>query len=194
MAGYSEGRCVVQIDIPVAFGTGSLFAAAVEQGLRSARARYFYQRALAANLIFQILVVVWLPIYLLVAHFGFQTSHMWWTGDSITDHPVVLPAFVVVYFLANVAGFHAGARLVQRGRTAAARGAFVGGFAFFAAWVAVQPYRTLSLGTYNQWKAATAPWIWSDPGFLSLLCGAALLYFAALAWVFRALQRESRAG
>ena len=76
---------MVQIDIPVAFGTASLFAAAVEQGLRSERRPYFYQRALAASLIFQLLLVVWLPVYLLVAHFGFQTSHMWWTGDSITE-------------------------------------------------------------------------------------------------------------
>ena len=75
---------MVQIDIPVAFGTGSLFAAAVEKGLRSEKYAYFYHRALTANLIFQLLLVVWLPVYLLIAHFGFQTSHMWWTGTSIT--------------------------------------------------------------------------------------------------------------
>ena len=182
---------MVQIDIPVAFGTGSLFAAAVERGLRSERASYFYQRALAANLVFQLLVVVWLPVYLLTAHFGFQTSHMWWTGDSITDHPAVLPVFLVLYFLSNVAGFHAGARLVQRGRTRAAWAAFVGGFMFFGAWVAVQPYRTLSLGTYREWKAGSAPWIWSDVGFVALLSGAALVFFAVLTVVFLALRRES---
>ena len=40
----SASAWMVQIDIPVAFGTASLFAAAVEQGLRSERRRYFYQR------------------------------------------------------------------------------------------------------------------------------------------------------
>jgi hypothetical protein len=182
---------MVQIDIPVAFGTGSLFAAAVEQGLRSDRARYFYQRGLAANLLFQLFLVVWLPIYLLIAHFGFQTSHMWWKGDSITEHPALLPAFLTLYFAANVAGFHTGAHLVRRGRTGAAWMLFVGGFVFFGAWMAVQPYRTLSLGTYDDWRAGTAPWIWTDGGFVALLTGAMVVFFVALAWVYRALQREA---
>ena len=184
---------MVQIDIPVAFGTGSIFAAAVEQGLRSDRARYFYQRALTANLLFQIFLVVWLPIYLLIAEFGFQTSHMWWTGDSITDYPGLLPGFVTLYFLANLAGFHSGTVLVKRGRTHVAWALFIGGFVFFAAWMAIQPYRTLTLGTYREWRTGTAPWIWTDASFMSLLSGAMVIFFVALAWVYRALQRESRA-
>jgi hypothetical protein len=184
---------MVQIDIPVAFGTASLFAVAVEEGLRSERASYFHARALAASLIFQLVVVVWLPVYLLIAHFGFQTSHMWWTGSSITDHPWLLPAFLVLYFLAHLAGFHTGARLVKQGRSTQASMIFVGGFVFFAAWVAVQPYRTLTLGTYREWQAGTAPWIWSDAGFLALLLAAMIVYFAALAWVFRRLRREAAA-
>jgi hypothetical protein len=185
---------MVQIDIPVAFGTGSLFAAAVEQGLRSERAQYFYQRGLAANLLFQLFLVVWLPVYLLVAHFGFQTSHMWWTGDSIADHPALLPAFLTLYFAANVLGFHTGARLVKRGKTHVAWALFVGGFVFFLGWMAVQPYRTLSLGSYRDWRAGTAPWIWTDAGFVALLSGAMVTFFIALAWVYRALQREARGG
>jgi hypothetical protein len=183
---------MVQIDIPVAFGTGSLFAAAVGQGLRSDRARYFYQRGLAANLLFQLFLVVWLPVYLLIAHFGFQTSHMWWTGDSLEDYPALLPAFLILYFLANVAGFHTGAWLVKRGRTGAPWLLFAGGFAFFGLWMALQPYRTLSLGTYQEWRAGTARWIWTDTGFIALLGAAMLTFFIALAWVYRALQREAR--
>lgn len=183
---------MVQIDIPVAFGTGSLFAAAVEQGLRSERANYFYQRALAANLLFQLFLVVWLPVYLLIAHFGFQTSHMWWTGDSITEYPALLPAFVTLYFVANVAGFHLGTHLVKRGRTRAVWMLFAGGFAFFGAWMAVQPYRTLTLGTYRDWQAGTAPWIWTDTSFVALLFGAMVTFFIALAWVYRGLQSEAR--
>jgi hypothetical protein len=182
---------VVQIDIPVAFGTGSLFAAAVERGLRSERSAYFYQRALAANLLFQIFLVAWLPVYLLTAHFGFQTSHMWWTGDSIAEHTSLLPGFLLVYFLANVAGFHTGVRLVQAGHTRLVWLIFIGGFVFFAAWVAIQPYRTLSLGTYREWQAGTAAWIWTDPAFVGLLSGAAVLFFVVLAWLFRKLRRES---
>ena len=148
---------MVQIDIPVAFGTASLFAAAVEQGLRSERRRYFYQRALAASLIFQLLLVVWLPVYLLIAHFGFQTSHMWWTGDSITDYPWLLPAFLTAYFVACIGGFHVGSLLVRQGRTRAVWMLFIGGFAFFGAWMAFQPYRTLTLGSYGEWQARDRP-------------------------------------
>ena len=182
---------MVQIDIPVAFGTASLFAAAVEQGLRSERRRYFYQRALAASLIFQLLLVVWLPVYLLVAHFGFQTSHMWWTGDSITDYPWLLPVFLVAYFVANIAGFHVGARLVTNGRSRGPWLLFAGGFVFFGCWMAFQPYRTLTLGTYAEWEARAARWIWTDLGFVGLLMGAMVVFFVALHIVYRALQREA---
>ena len=184
---------MVQIDIPVAFGTAGVFAAAVEQGLRSERSAYYYQRALAASLLFQIFVVVWLPVYLLIAHFGFQTSHMWWTGDSIADHPALLPGFLALYFAANVAGFHTGARLVQRGNTRAVWLIFVGGFAFFGAWMALQPYRTLTLGTYNEWRAGTARWVWTDTGFVTLLFAAMGVFFVALFYVFNRLRREASA-
>jgi hypothetical protein len=116
---------------------------------------------------------------------------MWWTGDSITEHPTLLPGFLLVYFLANLAGFHTGVRLVQGGHTRLVWLIFIGGFGFFAAWVAIQPYRTLSLGTYREWEAGTAPWIWTDPAFVGLLSGAAVLFFVVLAWLYRKLHRES---
>ncbi|MGH9374088.1 MAG: hypothetical protein ACRD15_21440, partial [Vicinamibacterales bacterium] len=75
---------MVQVDIPFSFGVGAFMATAVEQGLRSERRAYFYLRGLSANLILQVLFVLWLPMYLLVRHFGFQTSHMWWHGDALT--------------------------------------------------------------------------------------------------------------
>ena len=185
---------MVQIDIPVAFGTGSLFAAAVEKGLRSDRAGYFYQKALAANLVFQLLFVVWLPVYLLIAHFGFQTSHMWWTGSSIIDYPWLLPVFLALYFAANIAGFHLGSRMVRGGSTLGPWLLFAGGFAFFGAWMALQPYRTLTLGTYDEWQSRTARWIWTEPGFVALLMGAMVVFFVALHFVYRALQREANGG
>jgi hypothetical protein len=184
---------MVQIDIPVAFGTAGVFAAAVEQGLKSERRSYFYQRALAVSLIFQLFLVVWLPVYLLVAHFGFQTSHMWWTGDSITDYPWLLPAFLAAYFAACIGGFHVGSMLVTRGRRKMVWLLFAGGFAFFGAWMAFQPYRTLTLGSYEQWQAQTAEWIWKTPSFVSLLTGAMVVFFIALRIVYKTLQREAAA-
>ena len=182
---------MVQVDLPFTFGVGSLFASAVEQGLRSERADYFYQRGLAANLVFQLLLVIWLPVYLLVAQFGFQTSHMWWHGDSIAEYPWLLPAFIVSYFIANIAGYHTGVALVRRGHTRTARLVFVMAFAFFFAWMALQPGRTLVLGTYTEWKAGLARPITSDPAFVALL-GAAFVLFLAVLWpLYRTLQREA---
>ena len=135
--------------------------------------------------------MVWLPVYLLIAHFGFQTSHMWWTGDSITDYPWLLPAFLTAYFVACIAGFHVGSLLVRQGRTRAVWMLFVGGFAFFGAWMAFQPYRTLTLGSYGDWQAKTARWIWTEPGFVGLLTGAMVVFFVALRIVYKALQREA---
>ena len=101
--------------------------------------------------------MVWLPVYLLIAHFGFQTSHMWWTGDSITDYPWLLPAFLTAYFVACIAGFHVGSLLVRQGRTRAVWMLFIGGFAFFGAWMAFQPYRTLTLGLVRRMAGARPP-------------------------------------
>ncbi|MGH9311280.1 MAG: hypothetical protein ACRD1U_18025 [Vicinamibacterales bacterium] len=174
---------MVQVDIPFSFGVGALMATAVEHGLRSERRAYFYQLGLAANLVMQTLCVLWLPLYLLVSHFGFQTSHMWWHGDALTDHTLLLPIFIVVYFAASIAGYHTGARLVEAGRSQAARAIFVGSCVFFAGWMALQPARTLKLGTYREWVEGRAVWMWQDGGFMTLL-GVAFVLFVAAQWGF----------
>ena len=184
---------MVQVDLPISFGVGALMATAVEDGLRTERKPYFYLRGLAANLILQMLFIVWLPVYLLASHFGFQTSHMWWHGNSLTDHPTMLPVFLVAYFAASLGGYHTGIQLVLRNRAAVARGLFVGSFVFFLAWMALQPGRTLVLGTYDDWVSGRATWIWLDQRFMALLGAAFVLFWAALWLFYRAVQRESRA-
>ncbi|OFW12049.1 MAG: hypothetical protein A3H96_06340 [Acidobacteria bacterium RIFCSPLOWO2_02_FULL_67_36] len=184
---------MVQVDYPFTFGVGSLFAAAVERGLRSSRSAYFYQRALAASLIVQTVTVVWLPLYLLVNHFGFQTSHMWWHGDSLAEYPWLLPIFITGYFVMSLAGFHVGTVLVRRGQARAAWAIFLASFAFFFGWMIVQPYRTLTLGTYREWEAGNAVWISTDPGFVALLAGDFVFFVATLWWIYRKLQREAAA-
>ena len=185
---------MVQIDIPVAFGTAGVFAAAVEHGLRGPRSAYFYHRALAVSLLFQLFVVVWLPVYLLIAQFGFQTSHMWWKGASLAEYPWLMPAFLAAYFAAHVAGFHTGVVLLKRGRTAAVWQIFAGAFAFFALWMAVQPYRTLTLGTYAEWEDGSAPWVWTSPTFMGLLVGAMVLYFVLLRICYGRVRAEAAGG
>ena len=80
---------MVQIDVPIVFGLGCLFADAARRGLQSEepqRRKEAFYRGLSANLVFLTLCVSWLPVYLLVFHFGFETSHMWWHRDSLRDY------------------------------------------------------------------------------------------------------------
>ena len=86
---------MIQVDLPVAFGSGTLLAAALEHHTSERTWPYLYQRGLARNLIFQTLFALWLPVYLLVNYFGFQTSHMFWHGESLTDYPALLPLFLI---------------------------------------------------------------------------------------------------
>ena len=185
---------MVQVDIPFSFGIGALMAVAVEDGLRSERRAYFYVRGLTANLVLQTVFVFWLPLYLLVSNFGFQTSHMWWHGDALTDYPLLLPFFVVIYFASSLAGYQTGVSLVLRGRSRVAWGIFLASCAFFAGWMALQPRRTLMLGTYREWVEGRGTWIWHDHGFMALL-GLAFVQFAVTArWFYRSIQREAKGG
>ena len=82
---------MIQVDLPVAFGSGTLLASALEHHTGERTWPYLYQRGLARNLIFQTLFARWLPAYLLVNYFGFQTSHMFWHAESLTDYRALLP-------------------------------------------------------------------------------------------------------
>jgi hypothetical protein len=182
---------MVQVDIPFAFGVGSLFAAAVQPAVSTGRLWCMRQRALAANLVFQVVFAIWLPVYLLVAHFGFQTSHMWWHGESLLEYPWLLPGFVLLYFSANLAGFAVGAWLTTTGRASIARAIFWLSLVFFGGWMAVQPARTLTIGTYQQWAAGQAPWMWSDVGLAWLLAISFFVIFGVLYVMYRRVLRDA---
>jgi uncharacterized membrane protein YfcA len=182
---------MIQVDLPVAFGSGTLLAAALEHRTAARTWPYLYQRALARNLIFQTLCALWLPVYLLVNYFGFQTSHMFWHEEALTDYPWLLPVFLILYFATNIAGFHTGAWLVLHGRARLARLIFVAAFTYFALWMALQPYRTLTLGTFDEWQSGTARWIWTDTWFMGVLTVGALVFFVGIAVVYRSLKREA---
>ena len=182
---------MVQIDIPFTFGVGSVFAAAAEQGLRGPLSRYFYYRALSMNLLFQIVLVIWFPLYFLVNQFGMQTSHMWWHGDRLTDYPWLLPIFFVVYFASNISGYHLGVWLVRQGRLKLVWVVFFGSMAVATLWVALQPYRTLSLGTYQEWQAGTARWLWTDRPLTIAVIADMIAFNGTLVWLYRRLKREA---
>jgi uncharacterized membrane protein YfcA len=182
---------MIQVDLPVAFGSGTLLASALEHNTHPRTWPYLYQRGLAKNLIFQVLFALWLPVYLLVSYFGFQTSHMFWHEDALTNYPALLPVFLILYFVTNIAGFHAGAWLVLRGRARLARLIFVAAFTYFALWITFQPNRTLTLGTFKEWNAGTAPWIWTSTWFMSVLAVGALVFFVGITAMYRSLKAEA---
>ncbi len=182
---------MVQFDIPVALGIGGVFADAAREQLKTGEPAHYY-RTLTRNLLFFIVFASWLPIYLLVMYFGFETSHMWWHADSVTAYPAFIPVFVPLYFLANVAGFVIGTRLIRAGRVGTNRALIAAAVVYSLGWVFLQPGRTLVLGSHADWAAGTAPPVTSDGGLLTLLGVSALAFNVAIVVAYRRIRSEGR--
>ena len=166
---------MVQIDVPIAFGVGSLFADAANRQIASGRAEYYF-RAFAANNIFQCFFFSWIPVYFLANYFGWETTHMWWHEDSVSAYPYYLPIFLVVFFAAANLGFLLGAALVRRGSLWGNRAVYLGVLVYSATWIFAQLGHTAKLGTYREWMAGAAPWFYQDRTFLLMLI------FTLVAW------------
>lgn len=180
---------MVQIDIPVAFALGGLHADAARAQLSTGGSEHVW-RTVVRDLLFFGVFASWLPIQLLVRHFGFETSHMWWHEDSVLAYPLFIPAFMTLYLASNVAGLAAGVALVRSGRVSLNR-AVVGACLLFATgWVFLQKDRTLVLGTYREWRAGTAPPMSSDPDLVRLLVVFGVAFTAALVVAYRRMRRE----
>ncbi len=154
---------MVQIDVPIAFGIGSLLADAARTQLQVGRAEYHY-RALAINNIYQAFFFSWIPVYFLLNYFGWETSHMWWHEDSVTAYPYYVPIFIVFFFLTANGGFLLGSRLVRNDRLGANRAIYLGILIYSGIWIFAQPGRTFRLGTYAAWQADGGPKYWWDAG------------------------------
>jgi hypothetical protein len=66
---------MVQIDVPVAFAIGSIFADAAHKQLQTGRLEYYYH-AFTHNNIYQILFFIWIPVYFLLNYFRWETTHV----------------------------------------------------------------------------------------------------------------------
>ncbi len=179
---------MVQIDVPVAFGIGSLFADAAYRQLQTGQSLPFY-RTLAINNIYQIFFFGWIPVYFMLNYFGWETTHMWWHADSVTAYPFYTPVFIVVFFAAANGGFLLGNRLVKQGRLGTNRAMYVGILIYSAVWILAQTNSTLRLGTYAEWKRGAAPWFYQDPMFLAMLIFTLLVWGGALVIFFVGLRR-----
>jgi hypothetical protein len=183
---------MVQIDIPIAFALGGLHADAARAQLATGRSEHVW-RTLARDLLFFGVFASWLPLQLLVRHFGFETSHMWWHEDSALAYPLFIPAFMTLYLASNVAGLAAGVAFVRAGRVSLNRFVIAACLLFATGWVFLQKDRTLVLGTYGEWKAGTAPLISSDPGLVQLLVIFGVVFTVALVVAYRRIRREGAA-
>jgi len=182
---------LVQIDVPIAFGVGAVFADAARKQLRSGRAEYYYRTFLLHNL-YQIFFFSWIPIYFLLNYFGWETTHMWWHADSVTAYPCYIPIFIVVFFGAANIGFLLGYRLVKAGRDLANRIVYLGILAYSGVWIFAQTNSTFYLGTYSQWMDKQAPIFYQDRTFLTMLIVTLLVFGAGLVAFALALLREGR--
>src|SRR3989304_5705438 len=86
---------MVQIDVPIAFAIGTIFADAAHKQLQTGRPEYYYH-AFSKNIIFQIFFFSWIPAYFLLNYFGWETTHMWWYEDSVTAYPYSVPIFLIM--------------------------------------------------------------------------------------------------
>jgi hypothetical protein len=182
---------MVQIDVPIAFGVGSLLADAAHKQLRAGGPEYYY-RALAQNNIYQAFFFSWIPVYFLLNYFGWETTHMWWHADSISAYPFYVPIFLVVFFAAANGGFLLGSRLVRAGRLTANRIVYLGILAYSAIWIFAQVNRTFKLGTYRDWVEGRAPWFYEDRTFLFMLVFTLVVFGGGLLAFFVSLRREGR--
>jgi len=184
---------MVQIDVPIAFAVGGLFADAANRQIATGRAEYYF-RAFSTNLLFQIFFFSWIPVYFLLNYFGWETSHMWWEADSVSNYPYYLPIFLVVFFGAAILGFLLGASLVRQGRLGTNRVIYLAIVAYAGGWIFGQLNRTAKLGTWREWHAnpARTPWFYQDQTFLIMLIGTIAVWAIGMAVLALRLWNEGK--
>jgi hypothetical protein len=182
---------MVQIDVPVAFGIGCLFADAAHKQLQIGRPEYYYRTFWKHNL-YQAFFFSWIPVYFLLNYFGWETTHMWWHADAVAAYPYYVPLFLVVFFGAANGGFLLGNRLVQKGHLVANRIVYIAIVIYSGTWIFAQAGRTFRLGTYAEWQAGTAPWFYEDSTFLFMLIFTLIVWGIALVVFVLRLRREGQ--
>lgn len=182
---------MVQIDVPIAFAAGSLFADAARTQLRFGGAEYHF-RAMLKNNLFQIFFFSWIPVYFLLNYFGWETTHMWWHAPDVSYYPFYIPIFLVVFFAAGNLGFLLGRALVRAGRLGTNRIVYLAIVAYSAIWIFGQTRRTFYLGSYEQWQTGNAPLFYEDRTFLTMLIFTLVVWVIGLIGFSVSLLREGR--
>jgi hypothetical protein len=159
---------MIHVDVPIVFSVGALFADAAQEQIRSGSPGAALRAQLQANL-FHTLFFYWAPAYFLAAYFGWETSHLWWHGDSLADHPLLLPVLLIVLTLSVNAGFLVGKWLVLRERQRTIRSIYLATATFALGWLPAMGDRVSRLGTYREFVAGVAPRWTDDSTFVFML-------------------------
>jgi len=182
---------MVQVDVPAAFGIGSFFADAASRQLRFGRPEYYY-RAMWKNNVFQIFFFSWIPVYFILNYFGWETTHMWWDGDSAAAYPYYVPIFMVIFFAAANFGFLLGKWLIVKGHVVANRVMYLIVGVYCLIWVFGQTDRTFDVSTPAQWAQGTRVLFYHDPVFLRMFILSMVVWLVGLLGFALSLRREGK--
>lgn len=185
---------MVQVDVPIAFAVGQIFADAARRQLLTGRPEYYFS-ALLKNNIFHIFFFIWIPVYFLVNYFGWETTHMWWRKDSALEYPLFLSLFVLIFFFAANSGFWLSTLLLKKGKIFWVRSIYIGIFIYTFLWIFGLWNRTTYLGTYTQWAQGQSKRIWDTSGgetFIYMLIFTLIVWFVALIIFILLLRAEGR--
>jgi hypothetical protein len=157
---------MVQIDVPAAFAIGSFFADAASKKLQSGDPAELYRAAFKNNL-FQIFFFLWIPLYFIMNFFGWETTYLWWTSDSVASYPLFIVVFTLVFLAAGNCGFFLGGWLIRRRMIWANRLVYIGIAIYSTIWVFGQTSRTFQVGTYSDWAAHKSVMFYDNKDFLT---------------------------
>ena len=181
---------MVQIDIPIAFAVGQMFADAARQQLSTGQPTPYY-RTLAFTNIFTGLFFAPIPIYFLIDYFGWETTYMY---DPTRVTRFFIPIVLFAVILAANLGFWLSNALIQKGRAMIGRIIYMLIWVYSLAWIFGNWPRSTRIGTYAQYHTArdTMARIWEvsrDPFFFILIV-TLVIFFVPLVLFMRQLSRQ----
>jgi hypothetical protein len=185
-----EDADVVQIDIPIAFAVGQMFADAARQQLSTGQPTPYYQ-TLAYTNIFTGLFFAPIPIYFLVDYFAWETTYM---CDPAGVTRFFIPMVLFALILAANLGFWLSNALIQKGRARIGRIIYLLVWIYSLAWIFGNWPRATRIGTYAQYHTArdTMVRVWElsrDP-FFFILIATLVIFFVPLVLFMKQLSRQ----
>jgi hypothetical protein len=183
---------VVQIDIPIAFAVGQMFADAASRQLSTGQPEPYY-RTLAITNVFTGLFFAPIPIYFLVDYLGWETTYMY---DPTRLTRFFIPLVLFVLILAANLGFWLSNALIRKGRAGIGRAIYVLIWLYSLGWIFGNWPRSTRIGTYAQYHTArdtmTRVWEISKDPFFFILIATLVIFGVPLVLFIRQLRHQER--